>query len=739
MARRGIRQDPKNGRTPRLRAVANGTAPKRFRAFGAAACLLAAAGCGRTPAHPNVLVITVDTLRADHLGCYGFGLARTPRIDALARESVLCTDAISAAPITLPAHCSIFTGLLPPAHGVRDNGTYALGDGTVTLADRLKAAGYETQAFVSALVLNRRYNLAKGFDGYDDDLYAEDTPALFMIRERRARRTADRFLAWLKGRPKGAKPFFAWVHFFDPHQPYRPEGQDSVLAVTPYDGEISGADRAVGRVLDGLAAADLLDDTLVVFTADHGESLGEHDEKTHAIFVYDATVHVPLLFRYPAVFRPYRYDGAVRSIDIVPTVLSVLGLPGGGETQGVDLVKPFRRQVPPPDLPQYSESLLSEVGFGMAPIVAVRHGGFKWIRVPKPELYDLQNDPHELKNLYPAEARRGAVLDQELQRILDDSKRRAVPARESPMSRETMESLMSLGYLAPGPDRASAAGIDPKDGIGIYNDLEDARHFAQRGHWLRAEERLKSILARVPGHLSARNVLGLVFVKQGKLEEAKEQYRISLSQDPKQSRVLGVLGSLALVDDDLPEAERLFRASLEITPGFVESMCNLGFIASLRGRPAEAQAWYDKALAADPAFPQPWRLAGDLYYQRGDWASARASYAKVLEKIPHEFEVLIQSGNCSRRLGDDAAALDAFARAEALRPDSWIPAYNRACLAAARGRVPEAENRLLEAAARGLGDPGLLDRDPDLASIRGTEAFRNARRKAVETAAAHRD
>lgn len=157
------------------------------------------------------------------------------------------------------------------------------------------------------------------------------------------------------------------------------------------------------------------------------------------------------------------------------------------------------------------------------------------------------------------------------------------------------------------------------------------------------------------------------------------------------------------------------------------------------GPPAEAQAWYDKALAADPAFPQPWRLAGDLSYQRGDWAAARANYAKVLAKIPNEFEVLIQSGNCSRRLGDDAAALDAFGRAEALRPDSWIPAYNRACLAAARGRLPEAEALLLEASARGLGDPGLLARDEDLAAIRNTDAFQEARRRAVQTAASHRD
>ena len=188
-----------------------------------ALALAFSAGCGR-PAHPNVLLVTIDTTRADHLGCYGYGLARTPNLDRLAREGVRVENAAAAAPITLPSHCSIMTGLYPPAHGVRDNGAYSLGEGAVTLAERLKAAGYATQAFVSAVVLDRRYNLKQGFDSYDDDLWAEDQPKLFLIRSRRGTKTASRFLEWLD-RWKGSeprKPFFAWVHIFDPHAPYDP-------------------------------------------------------------------------------------------------------------------------------------------------------------------------------------------------------------------------------------------------------------------------------------------------------------------------------------------------------------------------------------------------------------------------------------------------------------------------------------------------------------------------------------
>src|SRR5262249_8270931 len=263
-------------------------------------------GCARRH-RPNVLVVTVDTLRADRLGCYGFGLAQTPAIDRLANEGVRCTDAATSAPITLPAHSSIMTGLYPPAHGVRDNGNYALAPEAVTLAERLEAAGYRTGAFVSAAVLTRRYGLDQGFEVYDDDLWTEDEPELFMVRERPAARTADRALAWLDDWRKNVpgRPFFMWIHFFDPHQPYKVRSADlAALAPTPYDAEVAEADRGVGRLIEWLRRRGLLDDTLVVFTADHGESLDEHGEPTHGIFIYDATIHVPLIWRLPRIFQP---------------------------------------------------------------------------------------------------------------------------------------------------------------------------------------------------------------------------------------------------------------------------------------------------------------------------------------------------------------------------------------------------------------------------------------------------
>ncbi len=605
-----------------------GFAPLRVAAYSAVtrtpACVLALStaalalvvaalpSCGKPRSdRPNVLLVTIDTCRADRLGSYGFTLARTPNLDRLAREGVRCADASAVAPITLPSHASILTGLLPPAHGVRDNGTYALGAKAVTLAERLKAAGWATHALVSALVLNRRYGLDQGFDSYDDDLWSEDAPKLFLIRDRPARKTADKLLSWLDEWKEGGrtKPFFAWVHFFDPHQPYEPEAADRPLAPTPYDAEIAGVDRAIGRILDRLRQDSLLDDTIVVVTADHGESLGEHGEKTHAVFVYDATIRVPLFLRYPRLLpQGVVYEGAVSSVDLVPTLLAALGLPGGETTEGMNLLPALRGKAPSPPRSQYCESLLSEVGFGMAPLHALRRDGLKYIRAPRPELYDLKADPKELVNLFEKDRRRAALLDDALGSAMDASARRAVGADESPMSKETMETLRSLGYLAPAGVAKSLGGMDPKDGMPLYAKLEDARHAAQEKDW--------------PGSRGETTVLAADVLPRPSVE-AKAEYALSLTHDPKQSRVLSMLGTIDLLAQR--SARRLDssrRSNLGSSPG-----------PHVGGR----AAWYDRAAAADPGFPRGNKLSGDLWFERGDYRKALINYREVVRVPPDDF------------------------------------------------------------------------------------------------------
>ncbi len=710
----------------------------RRRAVRAALLVLAVAcGGGRTD-RPNVLLVTIDTLRADRLGCYGFGLAHTPAIDQLAREGVRCTDAATSAPITLPAHCSIMTGLYPPAHGVRDNGNFALGTEAVTLAERLAAAGYRTSAFVSAAVLARGYGLDQGFEVYDDDLWSEDEPGLFMIRERPASRTADRALAWLKGWARDAprRPFFVWVHLFDPHQPYHIRSVDlAALTPTAYDAEIAQADQGVGRIVAWLRKRQLLDRTLVVLTADHGESLGEHGEPTHGIFIYDATIHVPLIWRLPRVLPAgATYDGPVRHVDIVPTILGVLGLPGGEATQGLDLHRAFQGRTPPPDVPQYSEAFLAEEGFGMAPLFGVRHHGQKVIRAPRPERYDLRTDPGEHQNLYPAGA---PELENELDQILADASARRLVAPRRQIDRETEEMLRALGYVAPPEQRAEMAGMDPKDGMAIYAKVQEARQLAQNGRWDRADALLDETVRAAPENVTARNLLAFSAAQRGDLDEAERQYVASLTQQPRQQRVYGALGAIALRRGDLDAAERRFHQALELAPTYVEAMSNLGFIEAIRDHGDAAQAWYERAIAVDPAYPHVYRRLADLYYDRKDYTRALDYYRKVLASLPRYFEVLIQAGNSSRFLGDADGAAAYYADAARVRNDSWIPPYNLACLRAVTGD-PEAALALLgQAVDRGFGVPRMLDENDDFAPLRAQSGW-NALAVRVQTAAASR-
>lgn len=697
------------------------------------------AGCAR-PKIENVLIITLDTTRADRLGAYGFKPAQTPHIDRLAEEGTRFADAISAAPITLPSHSTIFTGLLPPAHGVRDNGSYALGDGATTLAERFRSAGYRTQAFVSALVLNRRYNLNQGFEGYDDDLWAEDEPPMFMIRSRSAPKTAERAIRWFEGwnREKAKKPFFVWVHFFDPHQPNDPALAERTGSHSPYDAEISVADSGVGLLLDELKKIGALDRTMVVLTADHGESLGEHGEKTHAVFIYDATVRVPLIVRAPGLVPAGKvYEGPVRSEDIAPTVLAALKLPGGGEMQGIDLLPAMRGKVPPPDLAQYSESLTSEVGFGMAPLYGIRKGGWKWIRVPKPELYDLKGDPNELKNRFADEPRRGSILDKELQKVLDDSRRHEIATKQNPMDKETEETLRALGYLAPQGEKEGMGGIDPKDGMALYQKLEDARHFAQEERWPEAEKGLREILAVTPRNVTCWNILALARLRQGDPVGARDAYYRSLAISADQARVYSMLGMISLLEGNLEGAEKDLNRALAITPGFVEAMSNLGLIAALRGDRKTAQELNEKALALDPTFPRASRRLADLAYEQKEWGRALANYRKVLKVAPSDFAALVQAGNSARRLSQPAEAETFFLRAAKLRPDSWVPGYNLACLRATRGDASAALaelEKLVAPGGPGFHRPDLLERDPDLAAVRTLPGF-PALRKNVEAAA----
>jgi choline-sulfatase len=356
------------------------------------ACLFSAA-CARTPpVRPNILLVTLDTTRADRIGAYGYGAAQTPRLDGLARRGVLFERALSAAPITLPAHTSLMTGAYPFTHGVRNNGTFSLGDTVPTLATTLQAAGYRTAAFVSAFVLDRRFGLARGFDVYDDRAPLE----------RRGDRTAAAACEWLDARAADPAPFFVWLHLYDAHDPYDPPPPfREAFAGRPYDGEIAFDDQAIGSVLDRLERIGRLPATIVAVVADHGESLGEHGEDTHAVFIYESTLRVPMILAGPARLPAGRHvKSTVRGIDLAPTLLDLARQPPLRGAQGqslMPLVEGTSAAAAP--VSAYSESYFPLLYMNWAPLRSIQDERWKFIDAPAPELYDLQHDPMEQTNL----------------------------------------------------------------------------------------------------------------------------------------------------------------------------------------------------------------------------------------------------------------------------------------------------------------------------------------------------
>jgi len=419
----------------------------------------------------------------------------------------------------------------------------------------------------------------------------------------------------------------------------------------------------------------------------------------------------------------------------VPTVLGVLGLPGGDATQGTNLLAALQGQTSPPDLVQYSEARLVEEGFGMAPLFGVRHAGRKWIAAPRPELYDLRRDPRELTNLYPGDTAAMRPLEADLEAVTADSARRALTAPTRQIDRETEEMLRALGYLAPPEQRAEMAGRDPKDGMALYKKLQEARQLVEVDRLDDAQALLGDLIAAAPENVTARNVLAYVAVKRGHLYEAERQYVASLAQQPRQHRIHGALGTLAVRRGDLDEATRRFHEALDLAPSDVDAMSSLGFIDAVRGDDAGAQAWYERAIAIDPTYPHVHRRLADLFYDRKDYARALEYYRRVLAVLPEYFEVLIQAGNSARFMNDVPAATAYYDQAAHVRADSWIPPYNLACLRATNG-APEAALALLgEAAERGLASRELLDQNDDLDAVRALAGW-PALVERVHTAAA---
>ena len=582
----------------------------------------------------NVLIISTDTTRADHVGCYGNRSVETPVIDALAREGILCANAVTPSPSTLPGHSSLLTGLYPCHHGVRANGTFCLDDKVTTLAERLKAKGYRTGAVISAFVLDSRYGLDQGFDLYHDDLTKGMKYSAQMFRERAAELTNEPATKWL--RDNTDSPFFLFVHYFDPHAVYLPpEPFRSRYANDLYDGEIAYVDSQIGVLLQQLEELGVRDRTLVVYTSDHGEGLGEHGEQTHSLLVYDATLHVPLIFSAPSQLpRGKVLHRQCCLVDVVPTVLSLLGEDVPTELDGIDLCSAPAAGARPVLIETISPMTLH----GWAPLMGVRRDDFKYILAPRAELYDLENDPRELKDLH--ETLPGAV--QELSASLtswlgeDPYMDTLVALRQSRLAptRDSMRILNALGYVGSGSQQDKPWELlkDPKDMIVHWETVQHGINLRAQGKPKEAAEILEECVAEAPGDVFARSVLASAYQQLGNHERAMEHYELAQQADPNSEGVRLSIAGLHLAQRQFEEAEQKIGEALEIEPESAQAYVLRAQIAAARGEEEDALVLFRQAIDMDPGStgPTAYNHIGFLHLQAGRLDEARTAFENAL-------------------------------------------------------------------------------------------------------------
>jgi choline-sulfatase len=568
------------------------------------------------PPARNLVIITIDTLRADRVGAYGYTAARTGTMDRLAREGVTFTRAYATAPITLTSHASLMTGRYPAGHGARHNGM-RLDLKTPTLAETLSQSGFATGAFIAAYPLDRRFGLIKGFQTYGDKLPPSRNGRA--INERAGREVVDEALAWLAGRRRG--PFFLWVHLFEPHAPYGNPADRRLSTQARYDGEIAQADMQAGRLVDALGP--LRRSTLVVLASDHGESFGEHGEFGHSTFIYDTTLRVPLILSGAGLPRGQRVEDAVALIDIAPTALRLLGVKPF-DADGVDL-GPLIAGEPLTRRELYAESFAPLLDFGWSPLQALRSRGWKYIDAPRPELYDIVEDAGETRDRSGREATRVAEMHA---RIAAQSP--ATPLAE--IDRDARARLQALGYVGGSPTATSGSRPDPKDRRDEAARLGRVTSGELQGAAL--ERALREILAGDKRNPQANLRLGYVLLDSGRCREAVEHFESAIAEHlPSADAHLG-LAACQVSARRFESAASTLRDAERIEPDNPVVIANLGVVLSDSGHPADAIAPLQRALTIDPDLHQARFSLAIAFAREGRRGDAAASAEELLRRLP---------------------------------------------------------------------------------------------------------
>jgi arylsulfatase A-like enzyme/Flp pilus assembly protein TadD len=687
----------------------------------ATACRRTAPGATASPTARHVVLVTIDTLRADRLGCYGSRDVATPNLDGLARDGALAVEATVHVPLTRPSHASLLTGLLPAEHGLRDNVTPPLAGSIPTLAETLRKAGFATGAFVSAVVLSAQSGLGRGFQTYDDrfEVGADDARFLNSIQKRGDVTTASA-ISWLEGKP-GAR-LFAWLHLYDPHDPYEPPAPYAGrYASRPYDGEVAWSDELVGRLDQALGRLGLRDDTLLVVTSDHGEGLGEHGESVHGFFVYQSTLKVPLLFRGPGIPAGGRITSTVGSIDVMPTVLDLLGVaaPAQPRMSGRSLAAVLQGGPAPAELPAYAESLLPLLHYGWSDLRMLRDGRWKYIQAPRPELYDLAHDPGEERNLADEQAGRAAALRSALSARLEREKANPPPADASAIPPDLLEKLGALGYLgAAAPAPGASTGADPKDKIAEFKVLnrlvregllrlrerdyqgsvERLEELSRRGvdsfevHYYLARAltglrrhrdaatHFAAAAERLPGYAAAHLGLADARIALGDLRGALLALQRGRPASPRDPRLAEREAQVWRKLKRPVEAVAAYEAAIALAPKDALLRVQLGESLRDAGRLDDSARSLRAAVDLDPAVASYWNALGMVEGARADFVAAEAAFREAVARDAADASYQYNLGLALLRRGKRAEAAEAFRRTLALDPR----------FAAARARLAEA-------------------------------------------------
>jgi arylsulfatase A-like enzyme/Flp pilus assembly protein TadD len=657
-----------------------------IRARRAAVVLLACLGvtCGRggpgevVPAAgvlrgANVLLVTIDTLRADRVGAYGSPLGITPTLDRFSAEGVRYEMARAHVPLTLPSHATIMTGRYPFANGVRDNGSFRLDGSHPTLAGTLKQAGYSTAAFVGAFVLDGRFGLNAGFDLYDDRMRGSGSN--LEVVQRTGEQVLSPALDWIlrpdHRQPPADKssPWFGWIHLYDPHEPYAPpEPFRTRYAGDPYAGEIAYTDAVLGQFLDRLRSSGALDHTLVIIASDHGESLGEHGERTHGLFAYEATLRVPLIFWAKGALRPTVSRAPSRLVDLMPTTLDLVGVSVPPGMDGRSLRAVPDRAVPADDPGTYFEALNANLTRGWAPLKGMVYGRWKVIDLPIPELYDVTVDAGETSNLYASRRAEARDVEARLDRVTTGA---ASPA-PAPVDAAAAARLRSLGYVvgsAPKPSRGYTAADDPKRLAHLNAALDDAVDLWSRGDGARAIATLQAVVRERPDLTVAYDRLAFVLRASGRIGDAVAVLDDAARAGRADRPLLRSLGSMLRDAGDLRRSAAVLEPLAREDASDLESSDALAQTYARMGQGPRAEAMFKRVLDASPNAAATWNNLGALYLMTGRIADARDALSKAIEINPELASAHNGLGVAWARLGDVGKAAEEWRRALALRPD----------------------------------------------------------------------